>query len=94
MTELVAEKFLKKFIGRTEIEDALKRLDRLAYEEALMATAQVLQRSNVTELIYETVNVHNLVSVVDDRVAGVDTIVRIVDDKVDALIDGAQYTFN
>ena len=59
-----------------------------------MATAQVLQRSNVTELIYETVNVHNLVSVVDDRVAGVDTIVRIVDDKVDALIDGAQYTFN
>ena len=34
---------MKKLIGRTDIEDALKRLDKLTQEEARMATAQVLK---------------------------------------------------
>ena len=34
---------MKKLIGRTDIEDALKRLDILTQEEARMATAQVLK---------------------------------------------------
>jgi hypothetical protein len=33
---------MKKLIGNNEIEDALKRLDRLTQEEALMASAQLL----------------------------------------------------
>jgi len=37
------EKYLKKLAGRTDIEDALKRLDQLTQEEARMAIAQVLR---------------------------------------------------
>ena len=37
---------MKKLIGRTDIEDALKRLDKLTQEEARMATAQVLKATH------------------------------------------------
>ena len=43
MTEIISEKYLKKLVGRTDIEDALKRLDKLTQEEGRMATAQVLK---------------------------------------------------
>ena len=56
LTEPLSEKYLKKLIGKTDIEDALKRIDRLTQEETRMATAQVLKVTNV----------------VDDRVRGVD----------------------
>jgi hypothetical protein len=36
-------KYLKKLVGKNDIEDALKRLDRLTQEEARMATAEVLK---------------------------------------------------
>jgi hypothetical protein len=35
----LSEKYLKKLIGKTEIEDALKRLDNLTNEEVRMAVA-------------------------------------------------------
>lgn len=37
------EKFLKKLLGRNDIEDALKKLDTLTQEEARMATAEVFK---------------------------------------------------
>ena len=37
------EKFLKKLLGRSDVEDALKRLDKLTQEEAKMATAEVFK---------------------------------------------------
>jgi hypothetical protein len=37
------EKFLKKLLGRNDVEDALKRLDKLTQEEAKMAAAEVLK---------------------------------------------------
>ena len=37
------EKYLKKLAGRTDLEDALKRLDKLTQEEARMAAAQLLK---------------------------------------------------
>jgi hypothetical protein len=37
------EKFLKKLLGRNDVEDALMRLDKLTQEEAKMATAEVLK---------------------------------------------------
>jgi hypothetical protein len=67
LTEPFPENYLMKLFGRTDIEDALKRLDRLTQEEARMAAAQVLKVANT----------------VDDRVRG-------VDDKMAAVIDGAQ----
>ena len=38
-----AGRFLKKVAGRSEIEDALRRLDKLTQEEHRMATAQDLR---------------------------------------------------
>jgi hypothetical protein len=42
-TDRGPEKYLKKLLGKTEIEDALKRLDKLTQEEVRMATAQLLK---------------------------------------------------
>ena len=44
---------MKKLIGRTDVDDALKRLDKLTDEEARMATAQVLR---VTQIVAEDVD--------------------------------------
>ena len=43
LTHVSLEKFLKKLLGRDNVEDALKRLDKLTQEEAKMATAEVLK---------------------------------------------------
>jgi len=40
------EKYLKRPVGRTDIEDALKKLDNLIQGEHGMATAQVLKATS------------------------------------------------
>jgi hypothetical protein len=40
---LVSEKFTKKLLGESEIEDILQRLDRLTVDEARMTGTQTLQ---------------------------------------------------
>ena len=65
-------------MGRTDIKDALGRLDRLTQEEARMAAAQGLKATHE----------------VDDKVQAVADRVREVDDKVDLVIDGVQFDFN
>ncbi|KAF8259632.1 hypothetical protein EI94DRAFT_1009252 [Lactarius quietus] len=44
-----AKKFLNKLAGRKDIEDALRRLDRLTQEEALMAAAQILNLAHTMD---------------------------------------------
>ena len=68
-----SEKFGKRLIGRTDIEDSLKRLDKLTHEEAWMGIAQNLK---ATHTVGESVRR------VDDRV-------RAVDDRVTEIIRGA-----
>lgn len=41
------EGFLRKLARRSDIEDALKRLDRLTQEEAQMALAEVLKATHI-----------------------------------------------
>ena len=67
-----SEKYLKKLIGRRDIEDALSRLDRLTQEEARMATAQVLK----------------VVNRVEDSVKGIDDKVLNIDNKFNLAIEG------
>ncbi|KAH9165986.1 hypothetical protein EDB89DRAFT_2076339 [Lactarius sanguifluus] len=43
------KKYLKRLAGRTELEDALKRLDKLTQEEARMAAAQLLEIAHNVE---------------------------------------------
>jgi hypothetical protein len=80
LTEQCSEKYVKKLVGRTEIEDALKRLDKLTQEEARMAAAQNLK---VTHAVDERVKgVTDTVVAIDNRVTGVDDRVARVDDRV------------
>ncbi|KAF8494602.1 hypothetical protein F5888DRAFT_630632 [Russula emetica] len=70
------KKFVKKLMGRTEMEDALKRLDKLTQEEARMAAAQNLKATHIVDErvkgVVDTVEaIDNKVADVDDRVADV-----------------------
>jgi hypothetical protein len=73
LTEPFSEKYLKKLIGRTDTEDALRRLDRLTQQEARMAAAQLLKITNA----------------IDDHVKGVNDKVKAVDGKLVAVIGSA-----
>jgi len=89
-------------MGRTDLENALKGLDRLTHDEARMATAQVLKATyNVDAGVREVadqvvvvddrvVSVDRRVQGVDERVANVDERVKAVDDKVAEVFDGAR----
>ncbi|KAN0138119.1 Ankyrin repeat-containing domain protein [Lactarius tabidus] len=70
------KKYLKKLIGRRDIEDALSRLDRLTQEEARMATAQVLKVAH---------RVENEVGTVGNQVRG-------IDDKVNVAVEDGKET--
>jgi hypothetical protein len=92
LTELFSEKYLKKLIGRTDVEDALKRLDRLTQEEALMAAAQVLKVANTVDdrvqgIADNMLGVDNRVAGVDDRVADVGDRLKEVDEQVKGVND-------
>jgi hypothetical protein len=77
----------------TDVEDALRRLDRLTQEEAEMAAAQVLKATHTVDNAGRVRGVADIALSVDNRVAGVDDRVKAVDDKIVAVDDGAQYIF-
>lgn len=80
MKQSRTKKFLKKLAGRTDMEDALARLDKLTNEEARMAGAQVLKNTHVIDGKLTGVGVS--VRVVDEKVEGVDTQVKSVRSEV------------
>ena len=87
-----SEKYLKKLIGKTDIEDALKRLDKLTQEESRMAAAENLK---VTHAVDERVKgVADTVTAIDNRVAGVGDQVARVDERVAGVDDRVQRTAN
>ena len=88
-----SEKYLKKVLGRKDIEDALSKLesslllrqsiqplDRLTQEEARMATAQVLEVAHHVKEGLKTFGEE--VKGVDDKVKGVDDKIKDADNKV------------
>ena len=80
LTEGCPEKYGKRLIGRNDMEDALRRLDKLTQEEARMAVAENLK---ATHIVDERVRgVANTVEAIDNRVAGVDSRVAGVDDRI------------
>ena len=70
VTERRSEKYGKRLIGKTDMEDALTRLDKLTQEEARMAIAENLRATHA----------------VDEKVRGVTERVLAVDDRVDQVI--------
>ena len=91
LTEPHSEKYIKKLIGntanRTDIEDALRRLDRLTDEEAQMAAAQVLKATHATDDTGKVRGVADIALGVDNRVVGVDNRVARVDNRVADVCD-------
>jgi archaellum component FlaC len=92
VTKAFPETYLKKLMGKNNIEHALKKLDRLTQEEAQMASVQILQithaiDSEVREIADNVHVVDNRVAGVDERVAGVDERVAGVDERVAGVDD-------
>jgi hypothetical protein len=87
LTDRFLETFLKRLVGRTDIEDALQRLDKLTQEEAHMATAEGLKATR---------GIGNKVEGVCDVVKGVDNKIQDVHVRVKDVGDqiaGTQITF-
>ena len=94
-----SERFFKQLIGRSGIEDALRRLDNLTQDEHRMATAQdlaathhvnerVMSLDNEVKGVGESVQcVNKEVQSVGERVGGVDDRVQSVDDTVKRVDD-------
>ena len=80
LTEQMSEKYAKKLIGKTDLEDALKRLDKLTHEQAQMASAEV---QKATDAIDETAGE------VTEQVLTVDAGVASVNDEIAEVVDGA-----
>jgi archaellum component FlaC len=85
---------VKTLFGRTDLEDALKRLDKLTHDEARTAIAQNLKATHTVDERVRGVaarvvgvddrvaRVENTVTSVNDRVAGVDNRLAGVDERV------------
>ena len=67
-------KYVKKLVGRTDIEDALGRLDRLTQDEVRMAAAQGLKATHE----------------VDDRVRDMDDKIDLIIDGVSTTLNSIQ----
>jgi hypothetical protein len=97
--ELCSEIYAKKLIGRTEIEDALKRLDKLTHEEARMATAENMKASHsmgesVREVVEKmeifnnrTAGVSHEVASVGNTVKSIGAVVAGIDDRLRFVVD-------
>jgi hypothetical protein len=62
---------MKRLIGRTDVDDALKKLDKLTHEEAWMGVAQNLKATH--DVDERLKGVATTLVTVDNRVAGVDS---------------------
>jgi hypothetical protein len=69
VTEGCSEKYGKRLIGKTDMEDALKKLDRLTQEETRMTIAENLRATHVVDERVE--RVLDRVGNVNDKVAEV-----------------------
>lgn len=74
------EKFLRKVGGITELEDGLKKLDNMTNEEVRMAIAEVMRLAH---------DLNTKMEGVYKNVQGVDVNVKVVEEKVQTIIDGA-----
>jgi hypothetical protein len=67
------EKFIKKVAGRTDLEDGLRKLEKLTNEEIAMASARLLRVVD---------NIDDRVRSVDENVQAVKAEVQLVGDNV------------
>ena len=96
---IVSEKLLKRVVGRTDLEDGMKKLDKLTNEEVVMASAQLLKVTHnidyrVTRVDEGTSRVDENVLIVRGEVQIVNENIKSVGDKVQTMADGRQRPFS
>ena len=74
------EKFMKRLIGRTDVEDALARLDMLTKEENLMTAARNLEVTHRVDI--NVMATQELTHRVDDKVTTIEEVIHDVDGNV------------
>jgi hypothetical protein len=84
VTEGCSEKYGRSLIGKNDMEDALKNLDKLTQEEARMTTAENLRATHAVD---------ESVRGVSERVLSVNDRVASVNDKVTEVILGMHVIF-
>jgi archaellum component FlaC len=77
-----SEKFLKKLVGRKDIEDALQRLEKVTVDEARMAAAEALKAVHgaKNEVGGKVDGVQDTLKVVEERMRGVEGMLQGVGD--------------
>jgi hypothetical protein len=90
---------VKRLLGPSDIEDALKRLDKLTHDEAMMATAQVLKVAHavdnkVTSIDGTVTGIDSKVIGIDDKATRIDDNVRNVNNNVGVVISGSKSPFS
>ena len=80
-------KFLKRLMGRTNVEDALLRLDRLTQEECLMTAARTLELTHRVANVVRDVDggvkaTKSLAEAIDDNVKATKALTKGIDDNV------------
>ena len=66
------ERFLKKLVGKSDVEDAVLRLDSLTKEESLMAVAKTLEVTHDVDSNVKDIKV--LAEDIDDKVQAIDRV--------------------
>jgi hypothetical protein len=79
-----SEKLMKRFMGKTEVEDGLQRLDMLTKEENLMTAACTLR---------VTSDIHHDVSVIKEDARDIKEDTRNINDNLEANKRGAPSSF-
>jgi hypothetical protein len=80
------EQILKRLVGRTEVEDAILRLDTLTKEESLMMVARNLEVTHRVDGNVETTMV-----LIEDHLKATKALSEDVSDSVKATKDGKQH---
>ena len=73
---------MKKLIGRTDIEDALQRLELVTLEEARMAAAESLKAIHGVGI-----NVQDTLKAIEDRMKGMEGMLQGVGDRFQGVND-------
>ena len=97
--DTVPEKYLKRLIGRADLEDGMKKLDKLTNEEVVMAITQLREVTHnidnrVTRVDEGVSRVEENVVVVRGDVQIVNETIKSVGDKVQTMADGERRLFS
>ena len=91
-TDYGIEKYLKRLVGRTEVEDALSQLDTLTKEESLMTVARTLEVTHVVDGNVKATKA--LIEDIDDNMGATKELVHEVDGNIKEMDHNVRTTKN